>query len=89
MFLPPFCQNIGKFESEQLIPGVVARGEGEKYSPLPVPNHKELRQGHVLGHLGVIKYTCSGHKISLWNNQREKRVGGMQVDISAHLPGEG
>jgi hypothetical protein len=60
-----------QFESEQLIPRVVARGEGEEHSPLPVPNHKELRQGHVLGHLGVKKYTCSGHKIGLRNNQRE------------------
>jgi hypothetical protein len=58
---------IGNFASEQLIPGVVARGEGEEHSPLPVPNHKELWQGHVLGHLGAKKYTCSDHKIGSWN----------------------
>jgi hypothetical protein len=55
MFLPPFCPKncaTGNFASEQLIPGIVARGEGEEHSPLPVPNHEELGQGHVLGHLG-------------------------------------
>jgi hypothetical protein len=53
---------IGNFASEQLIPGVVARGEGEEHSPLPVPNHKELGQGHVLGHL-------RGHKVHMFRPQ--------------------
>ena len=32
-------------------PGVVARGEADLYQPLPVAEHLELRQSHLLGHL--------------------------------------